>query len=140
MFCCLPLSSKLANTLVFIRRPTFNYISLCAFPYNFHTDRIIEMVLGKEYNKVQMKAKRNLLEQEIYKLFVSQCKNIRELYWKNAQASTCFSQLCNLNVDDDLVSSNALYMMAQICQEKENLFVENCSGDVPGLIELINLQ
>ena len=42
----------------------------------------------------------NILTQEIYKLFVSQCKNIEELRWRTLQslslfpgALTCFSQL-----------------------------------------------
>src|SRR5205807_2569210 len=86
-FVVLPLSSKqllLANdikfpTLAFVHRPTFNYISLCAFPYTFY--RIIEMVLGKEYKKIQMKAKRNLLEQEIY--IVSQCKKYQKIILEN---------------------------------------------------------
>ena len=56
--------------------------------------------------------KRNLLKQEIYKLFVSQCKNIKYLWWETSQrlplfpgASTCFSQLYNLHIDLDIVNS-----------------------------------
>src|SRR6266498_1571227 len=55
------------------KTPLFNYISFCKFPVPGDVNGIIEMVLGKlnSYDK-----KSNILEREIYKLFISQCKNI----------------------------------------------------------------
>ena len=77
----------------------FNYISFCAFPSTSIINEIIGIVELNNDNH-----KRNLLEQEIYKLFVSQCKVIKNLWWKTSQplslfpagASTSFSQLNNL--------------------------------------------
>src|SRR3954453_2564320 len=98
---CLPSSSKkllsdnnikLFSTILL--KPTFNYVSFCEFPDAKTVDKIVEMV-----SDVSDDHQRNLLEQEIYKLSVSQCKNIKELSWNTSQslplfpgASTCFSQ------------------------------------------------
>jgi hypothetical protein len=43
----------------------------------YFVNEIIEIVFDEEFN--EEKSNKNLLEQEIYKLFVSQCKNIKEL-------------------------------------------------------------
>jgi hypothetical protein len=90
--------------------------------------------------------KKNLLKQEIYKLFVSQCKNIKELIWNTPQplslfpgAPTCFSQLCSLCIDINFVNSNALYEMTEICKDLNELTIYNCK-DLPGLISLIDAQ
>src|SRR5581483_5779374 len=67
----------------------FNYISFCNFPRSKIVEKIVGMVLKEK--SVNIKGnfisdnKRNLLEQEIYKLFVSQCKNIGELCWGTTQ-------------------------------------------------------
>ena len=58
---------KLPSTIL-LKPPLFNYISFCAFPNNQVVGRIIEMVL-RDLNSHDKG--RNLLEQEIYKLFVS---------------------------------------------------------------------
>ncbi|CAB5344166.1 unnamed protein product [Rhizophagus irregularis] len=90
--------------------------------------------------------KRYLLEQEIYKSFIIQCKNIKELYWKTSQplplfpgASTCFSQLHKLNINLDYVNSNSLQEMAKYCKSLNELSVRN-PKDSTGLISLIDAQ
>ncbi|RIA83435.1 hypothetical protein C1645_880493 [Glomus cerebriforme] len=137
------------SSTIHLKSPLFNYISFCKFPGAKIIDNIVEMVFEEEFNKgkVNKKNKRNLLEQELYKLFVSQCKNIKELNWKTLQplslfsgASTCFSQLYSLNIDIDFVNSNALYEMSQICKNLNKLIIDNCSQDLPGLISLIEAQ
>jgi hypothetical protein len=148
---CLPLSSKqllfdngieLPSTIL-LKTPTFNYISFCKFPESEVIKKIIEKVLGdlKRYYK------RNILEQEIYKLFVSQCKNIGELRWQTLQplslfpgASTCFSQLYNLFIDVYSLNSDTIYEMAKICKNLNSLSIHNFSKDFPGLISLIDAQ
>ncbi|RIA96738.1 hypothetical protein C1645_754178 [Glomus cerebriforme] len=124
--------------------PLFNYISFCKFPENEAIKRIMEMVL--DFNSYD-KRKRDLLEQEIYKLFVSQCKNAKELCWTSSQplslfpgASTCFSRLRNLFIDLDCINSNALYEMAKICRYLNTLIIYNCPQDLPELIFLIDAQ
>src|SRR4051794_8821446 len=86
---CLPSSSKqllfdndikLSSTIL-RKSPLFNYISFCIFPDDEFIFSIVEMVFGEELRRENPNndCKRELLEQEIYKLFISQCKNIKEL-------------------------------------------------------------
>jgi hypothetical protein len=153
---CLPTSSKKLLIDNNIRLPstflskslTFNYVSFCKFLRFGIIDNIINVVFKEEIiNKVNnYSKKRNLLEQEIYKLFISQCKNIKELEWKTSQplpsfpeALTCFSQLYSLNIDLHYVKSY-LYEMSQICKDLGELIINGCSQDIPGLISLIDAQ
>jgi hypothetical protein len=69
-------------TSILLKPPLFNYVGLCEFPTSDIIDKIIVMVLGKF---VIYDNTRNLLEQEIYKLFVKRCKNIKELSWQTSQ-------------------------------------------------------
>ncbi|CAB4413319.1 unnamed protein product [Rhizophagus irregularis] len=124
--------------------PFFNYISFCKFPEADAIKRITEMVL--DFNNYDSK-KKNLLEQEIYKLFVSQCNNVKELNWTNSQplslfpgASTCFSQLHSLFIDPNSVNSNAFYQISKICRYLNTLIIYNCSQDLPELVSLIDSQ
>ncbi|GBC03823.1 hypothetical protein RclHR1_05340009 [Rhizophagus clarus] len=134
---------KLPSSII-LKPPLFNYISFCKFPEADAIKRITEMVL--DFNSYD-KRKRNLLEQEIYKLFISQCKNVKELSWINSQplsqfpgASTCFSQLHSLFIDLDYVNSNALHQMSNICRCLNTLIIYNCSQDLLELVFLIDSQ
>ena len=136
---CLPSSSnqllsdndiKLPST-IFLKAPLFNYISFCKFPNAETIHGIVNMVFGHNFNPENSKEK--LLEQEVYKLFVSQCKNGKYLWWKTSQplslfpgASTCFSQLCTLCINIDIANSSTLYEMAQICKDLNELAIDNC--------------
>ncbi|PKY16223.1 hypothetical protein RhiirB3_428558 [Rhizophagus irregularis] len=105
---CLPTSSKqllFDNDITLFKTtlsksPTFNYISLFNFPKVEIINGIINMVFGKK-NLGNYLSKRNLLEREICKSFISECKSIEELDWRINQpltsflgAQTRFSQLC----------------------------------------------
>jgi hypothetical protein len=156
---CLPTSSKqllFDNNIklpltTFSKPPTFNYVSLCKF-LTFETiNKIVSVAVHKERNSNttldDLKKRTNILEQEIYKLFISQCKNIKGLEWKTSQplpsfpgAQTCFSQLYSLSINLHYVNSNNLYEMAQICKDLNELRVYNYSRDIPGLISLIDEQ
>ena len=86
-------------------------------------------MLNRIINKITKTVKNldesyNLFEQEIYKLFVSHCNNIKKLYWETSQhlssfsgASACFSQLYHLSIDIRTVNSNALYEITQNCKK-----------------------
>ncbi|GBB85334.1 hypothetical protein RclHR1_01190010 [Rhizophagus clarus] len=122
--------------------PLFNYISFCKFPNSDIVNGVINMVLKNHNNH----DKKYLLEQEIYKLFITQCKNIKELYWKTTQqlslfpgASTCFSNLIKLNINLDYINSNSLEEMAKYCKNLNELSIHN-PKDSPGLISLIDSQ
>ena len=47
------------------------------------------MVFGEEYD-TRNSISNNLLEQEIYKLFVGQCKNTKRLRWETSQPLSLF--------------------------------------------------
>ena len=94
---------------------------------------IVNMVFGEVSNTGNCNFYKNLLERELYKLFVSQCKNIKKLYWETSQplplflgASRCFSQLHFLSINVEL-HSNTLHEMAKICKDLRILSIDNCS-------------
>src|SRR6266498_1861173 len=129
---------------IFSNQPLFNYISFSSkIPHDF-INQMLTLIDGDERTVL---FKRNLLEREVYKLFVDNCKNIKNFYWKTPQplpqyqgALNCFSQLQTLNVDLRFVTSISLFEMAQICQKVEDLQLWICNGDLPGLIDFIDGQ
>jgi hypothetical protein len=139
---------KLPST-IFLKPLTFNYISYCkSLDYRIVND-IINTVLKEETrsNAYNYSKKRNLLEQEIYKLYISQCKSIKRLILNTSQplssfpeALTLFSQLCCLTIKMKLINSDNLYEMAQICKYLSKLIIDDYSQDIPGLISLIDAQ
>ncbi|PKC69314.1 hypothetical protein RhiirA1_456168 [Rhizophagus irregularis] len=104
---------------------------------------IKESIYTNDYQK-----KYNILEQEYYKLFINNCKNITDFRWcttlplyQYPGASTCFSQLRTLYITDNQSwISDKLLGMSQICQDIENLELLNCDRDTPGLIKFIDNQ
>ncbi|CAB4418769.1 unnamed protein product [Rhizophagus irregularis] len=132
---------KLPPTL--LKFPLFNYISFCRYISPDNVDEIIDIVLKNLCNY----HRRNLLEQEIYKLFISQCKNVKYLCWTTRQpltlfprASIFFSQLYELYIDIDYVNSDALYELAQICKDLNTLSIKSCYRNNPELFYLIDAQ
>ncbi|GET02148.1 hypothetical protein GLOIN_2v1669044 [Rhizophagus clarus] len=147
----LPSSSRqlLSDNEIFIppiipeTSPTLNYINFCSFP----RDDIIKVIIKAIFKKINGDDKKKILEQEIYKLFISQCKNIKEIYLQTSQplmefpgASEIFSQLYSLRIDMKSVNSEILYGMAELCKDLNSLSIYNCSKDNVGLISLINSQ
>ncbi|CAB5350013.1 uncharacterized protein OCT59_000412 [Rhizophagus irregularis] len=133
---------------IFSKSLTFNYISFFKYLHAKVINNIIEFVFEKEITKsIDFLEKRKFLEQEIYKLLISQCKNVRYLDWNTSLplqsfpgAQTCFSQLCSIDVNLKHVNSNNLYELAQICRDIKMLSINNYSQDIPGLISLIDAQ
>ncbi|PKY30984.1 hypothetical protein RhiirB3_448351, partial [Rhizophagus irregularis] len=152
----LPTSSKkllIENNIIsisipFSNKPLFNYIS---FSSEISSNLIIDMGFGliKEViNSNEYQEKYKILEQEYYKLFINDCKNITYFRWYTTLplyqypgASTCFSQLRTLYItcNESLISDNLLGM-AQICQDIENLKLWNYDKYIPGLIKFIDNQ
>jgi hypothetical protein len=138
---------NLPSTIPLITYKSFNYISYCKFPKSDIIDKIMKMILKENLNLINDYNKINLIEQEIYKLFVNNCKNIKELYWETSQSLSsfpgsisCFSQLYNLHIDINFVNSHSLYEMAQICNNLGELTIKGCIQEFPGLISLIDAQ
>ncbi|GBC46575.2 hypothetical protein GLOIN_2v1768247 [Rhizophagus irregularis DAOM 181602=DAOM 197198] len=152
----LPISSKkllIENNVIsiltpFSNKPLFNYISFSseispALIKDMGLELIKESIYTNDYQK-----KYNILEQEYYKLFINNCKNITDFRWcttlplyQYPGASTCFSQLRTLYITDNQSwISDKLLGMSQICQDIENLELLNCDRDTPGLIKFIDNQ
>ncbi|RIA94261.1 hypothetical protein C1645_734951 [Glomus cerebriforme] len=97
-------------------------------------------------DRFQDKRKRNLLKEEIYKLFINDCKNVKYIYWKEFPlfqypgALTFFSQLCALGINHYFVTSRNLFEMGKICQNIKYLDVYECKGNDLGLINFIDIQ
>jgi hypothetical protein len=155
IFSCLPTSSKqllFDNDIklpltILSKSPMFNYVSFCKCLRAYVINNNFINVVFEVENSKEFINKRNLLEQEIYKLFISQCESIKKLEWRTSQplpsfpgALTCFSQLNSLIVDLYYVNSNNLYEMAKICKNLNELYIHNYSQNVPGLISLIDAQ
>jgi hypothetical protein len=142
--CKIKLPSKILSKPLML-----NYISYCKFLKASIVDDIVDTVLKEEIRKNSHNylKKSILLEQEIYKLFISQCKNIKELVWETSQplpsfpgALTSFSQLYSLNINMGSINTDDLYEMAQICKNLSELTIEDYSRDTPGIITLIDAQ
>ncbi|CAB4396312.1 unnamed protein product [Rhizophagus irregularis] len=123
--------------------PLFNYISFYRYISSDNIYKIISIVLKNPCNDHG----RKLLEQEIYKLFISQCKNVKYLFWQTRQpltlfprASIFFSQLHHLCIDIDSVNSDVLCELAHICKDLNSLSIRSFSHNLSELIYLIDAQ
>ncbi|CAB5393850.1 unnamed protein product [Rhizophagus irregularis] len=105
-------------------------------------------LINEVLNSYEYQEKYKILEQEIYKLLISNCKNITDFNWfttlplyQYPGASTFFSQLRTLDIEcNQSLASEKLLGMAQICQNIENLKIWYYGRDIPGLIEFIDNQ
>ncbi|GBB99206.1 hypothetical protein RclHR1_03450001 [Rhizophagus clarus] len=138
---------KLPSTIL-SKTPSFNYVSYCKFLKSKIIKEIIEMVSGKVFVTGKY-GKYEYLEQELYKLYISQCKNIKGFSWQTSQpllsfpgASICFSQLYSLSINEiDKVDTDSLYKMSRICKDLNILIIHGYSQEkIPGLISLIDAQ
>jgi len=91
--------------------------------------------------------KKYLLEEEIFKSILSNCNNVKYFYWSTEQpiyiypgAGNFFSNLCSLGISLGFVFSATLLGLSQICQNIEELEINDCDGDIPGLICFIKAQ
>ncbi|GES98915.1 hypothetical protein GLOIN_2v1784794 [Rhizophagus clarus] len=123
----------------------FNYISFSSQISSKFINNITKSLLKNEFDLDKYKK----LENEIYKLFINNCKFIKDFCWETTQslhkysgASTCFSQLCVLTIDLQFVNSEALFGMSKICQNIEDLKVHYYSSkrDSLGLIKFLDIQ
>ncbi|EXX58032.1 hypothetical protein RirG_201620 [Rhizophagus irregularis DAOM 197198w] len=123
-------------------KPLFNYIS---FSSKISSELIYNMglaLINEVLNSYEYQEKYKILEQEIYKLLISNCKNITDFNWfttlplyQYPGASTFFSQLRTLDIEcNQSLDSEKLLGMAQICQNIEILKIWYYGRDIPGLI------
>jgi hypothetical protein len=137
---------KLSSEIIF-KPLSFNYVSFCKYIEADTIEKIISMGFDLETFGERNLFIRKLLKQELYKLFVSQCKNVQVLTWRHSQplsllpgASTCFHRLRNLSIQTDYVTSDALYEMSKICKSLNIITIYEYCKDNYGLISLIDAQ
>ncbi|GBB99212.1 hypothetical protein RclHR1_03450007 [Rhizophagus clarus] len=152
----LPSSSKqllVDNNIILpqttLNKLTFNYISFCKSLKTKFVDKMLYMIFKSKYRKNKYLEIMNFLEEEIYKLYISQCKNIKKLAWENdvslpltsyPGAQTLFSQLYRLSINLDFIDSEELFEIAIICKGLNELNINNIHQDIPELIFLIDAQ
>ncbi|PKK70800.1 hypothetical protein RhiirC2_779229 [Rhizophagus irregularis] len=142
---------ELSLTEISDNKPLFNYIS---FFTQISPDLINDLSNplfydddNKGYNYVGVRYKTYLLDQEIYKLFINNCKGLKLFYCKTSHplfkyqgATTCFSQLCTLKINLMFVPTGNLFDIIQICQNIKHLELKNCDKDIENLVDFINIQ
>jgi hypothetical protein len=152
----LPTSSKqilIENDIIsistpFSSKPLFNYVDFYScVPPNLIIDMGLALI-KENRSSYKYREKYNILEQEYYKLFINNCRNIKIFYWTTTLplyqypgASTFFSHIHTLNIDYcQNSSSEILFEMAKICHNIENLKIWNCDTSVLGLDKFIDNQ
>jgi hypothetical protein len=132
-------------------QPLFNYLNFLSQIFPNFINGIIKMLVKDEISEFMNfqdnNYKKFLLEQVIYDLFISNCKNIISFHWQTTLplfqfpgAFTCFSKLHSLIIDFQFINSASLYNVAQVCQNIEDLKLWYCNGDIQSLIILIDAQ
>ncbi|PKY44396.1 hypothetical protein RhiirA4_458689 [Rhizophagus irregularis] len=124
------------------QKPLFNYISFCKYiKYQLFGQNFYEKVF-RHYDNRYIK----LLEQEIYKLLINKCYNIKCLdtmgvkypLYKFPGAEICFAKLYELycSSKDD---SSLFYGLAKICRFIERFYIYLTNSN-SGLAKLIETQ
>lgn len=136
-----------SNRLTFSNRPLFNYINISSQVPSRFIKNMIETLIKRKDKYGLYKYKKKLLEREVYKLFIKNCKDIKCFYLSTTQplyqfsgALTCFSQLCVLTINILEVSSTILFEMAKICKNVEDLKLLYYDEEIPGLNRFIDVQ
>ncbi|GBC03748.1 hypothetical protein RclHR1_00530023 [Rhizophagus clarus] len=148
---CLPSESRKLlmnyNIKLNIKIPeysTFNYVGYIQFISYRIILRCIEEILDDKIN-----SNGNILENEIWKMFMNKCSNIKYLeptyipiyYFPGGM--TCLQNLIELECSTD-VSSKFYFGLAQSCRNIQRMSIEICETntiiDNPGLLSLIESQ
>ncbi|RIA90120.1 hypothetical protein C1645_876312 [Glomus cerebriforme] len=151
IFNLLPITSKQyllkdntkSSLNIILNKPSFNYISFSSqIPPHFIYGMIRKLV-WREFGFDKF----DEFEQEIYKLIINNCMNLNYFYWNTTKplyqypgASTFFLQLPSLGIDLEFVNSEALFELAEICQNIEDLKLWCYNGDISGLIMFLDVQ
>ncbi|CAG8545257.1 23009_t:CDS:2 [Cetraspora pellucida] len=86
-----------------------------------------------------------LIEQELYKMFINKCPNLKQLHlpeipiWYFPGANSCFDKLQRLDCYHD-VPSRSYFELAQVCRNLKRLIVRKFDAQNYGLASLIQNQ
>ncbi|KAF0501851.1 hypothetical protein F8M41_019952 [Gigaspora margarita] len=148
------LSNDIATSyLTSHRQPLFNYISYCQILASWIIDGMIHVILSNDQNQdpnrlndLALGYRANILEHELYKLYMSKASSISRLldlpdfpmmYMPGARL--CLSYLSDLDCSTE-DSPRYFFCLAEFCRKIQRLRVYPCEEDNQGLATLITLQ
>ncbi|CAG8707871.1 7025_t:CDS:1 [Dentiscutata erythropus] len=129
------------------KSPMFNYAGYCKYLSPWEINRMVMVIQGRGwwFESNDMSPVEIVIEQELYKLFMSRCSTLKHLIIPKARiltypgATMCLSQLSALECSTS-IPSTFFKEMAQYCHNLQRLIVEPCDEDVEGLAVLITKQ
>ncbi|GBB98651.1 hypothetical protein RclHR1_03290009 [Rhizophagus clarus] len=150
---CFPNESKelLYKNNILISPPTskpplFNYAAYCRVLSTYGIDKIVNNVLD---NKSLLNHKRDLVANEIFKLFASQISSLKKLIYHHNDyyyidfsfnyfpGAKDLSELCCVSS----LPSNFFYQLSQVCNNLQSISINIINGNISNeLKELISLQ
>ncbi|CAB4463266.1 hypothetical protein RhiirA5_494947 [Rhizophagus irregularis] len=134
-------------------KPTlFDYVGYCQNISCQDIYEIIPQIIGKEeiLTNVSYYHKGNLVENELWKLFITRCSTIKYLELPNISLldyynhdlnnrGSCLSHLVELECSTSK-SSQLFLDLAQTCSDIKKIVINLCDGDNEGLVTLISMQ
>ncbi|GBC06761.1 hypothetical protein RclHR1_07020004 [Rhizophagus clarus] len=141
----LPQNNIILPLKKFSRKPIFEYMNFFTRITPYWIKDMVQLSINDKVK--DSKHKKNILEQEIYKLIFNKCNNVKHFYWDTKKklyrypnAKSFFSNLRSLEFNFEVVTSKTLFRLAMICQNITNLEINDCDEDFPGLVSFIKIQ
>ncbi|RGB28212.1 hypothetical protein C1646_768105 [Rhizophagus diaphanus] len=127
------------------RQLIFNYMIFFTHISPTFVNDMVQSVTEKEAKIYDYK--KNLLEEEIYKMIFNNCKNVKCFYWSTnhslylfPNAESFFTNLSSLGINLTIMNPTILYGLSRICQNIVTLEINECNRDCLGLFHFINVQ
>ncbi|GBB89340.1 hypothetical protein RclHR1_01600012 [Rhizophagus clarus] len=127
--------------------PLFDYVSYFQNISCQDIYEIIPQIIGKDIlTDVSYYHKGNLVENELWKLFITRCSSIKYLElpnipldYLNNNKGSCLSHLTELECSTSK-SSQLFLDLTQTCADIKKIVINTCDGDNEGLVTLISMQ
>ncbi|CAG8509859.1 3914_t:CDS:2 [Funneliformis caledonium] len=129
------------------KRPLFDYIPSIQFLSNDHIKKVVENILmtGVKCSDTLFHYNANILENELWKLFMKKCVTVRYLQLPNTPivhfpgANQCLAALSEFECS--AYAPIKLFLdLAQVCRNIKSMIIDPCGDDNDGLETLICLQ
>jgi hypothetical protein len=127
--------------------PMFEYINFFTHIAPNWIKEMVQLSIDDEIMDYMNKTK--FLEDEIYKIILTRCKNVKYFHWytnkklyKYPGAKSFFSNLISLGVsfEHKVVTSQIFRELTTICQNLKNLEINYCHKDSKDLVSFIEAQ
>ncbi|CAG8560404.1 11033_t:CDS:1 [Acaulospora colombiana] len=162
---CLPKESKeilrdRGIKIVSTKPPLFDYAGMCRYLEFTHINGMIDLMVppiklsagNKKGSKKLIagtvdKYTKYLVKQEIYKMFMSRCRTLKRLEYRDRDillpcfrnVENCLSNLCELHCNATLLPGT-FYQLSTICKNLAKIIIDDCTSDNEGLATLIKVQ